>query len=79
LACGKVKAAGIDVLDGLAPPESPLYKLPNVVLTPHAATNNLRCRIKVNELGVQAIIDFFSGKPVKSILNPDYIKNSRFK
>ena len=78
LASGKVIAAGIDVLDGLAPPESPLYKLPNVVLTPHVATNNLRCRVKVNEFGVQAILDFFSGKPVKSVLNPDYIENARF-
>jgi phosphoglycerate dehydrogenase-like enzyme len=75
---GKIIGAGLDVLDGLAPPESPLYKLPNVVLTPHVATNNLRCRIITNELGVQAILNFFSGKIVKSILNPAYIENARY-
>jgi D-3-phosphoglycerate dehydrogenase len=77
LAKGMVEAAGIDVLDGLAPPGSPLYSLPNVVLTPHVATNNMQCRVRVNELGVKAVIDFFAKKPVPSILNPGYIKNAR--
>jgi len=77
LGSGKVIGAGLDVVDEENPWDHPMRKMPNVFLTPHVATNNLRCRIKVNEYAVSAILDFFSGKPVKSILNPEYIHGRR--
>jgi D-3-phosphoglycerate dehydrogenase len=74
---GKVLAAGLDVLDEPGPPDKRLFTMPNVVITPHVATNNLRCRISVNKFCVQTTLDFFAGKPIKSLLNPAYKENAR--
>ena len=78
LGSGKVSGAGLDVLEVEKYDRgNPLIFMPNVVVTPHVATNNLSCRISVNEFCSRAIVDFFSGRPVKSIVNPAYKKNAR--
>ncbi|MCL2741344.1 MAG: hypothetical protein FWE70_04445 [Oscillospiraceae bacterium] len=80
LECGDLAGAGLDVTDPEPmAPDSPLKGLPNVVLTPHVATNNLRVRIKVHTLASKAIVEFFSGGSPKGILNPGYAANARFK
>ena len=79
LKSGRVLAAGLDVQDDDTPhpADHPLFQLPNCVATPHIATNNLRCRVAVNTMAVQNIINFANGKPIAGLLNPDYINFQR--
>ena len=59
------------------PPESdnPLFNCPNTLLLPHIGAGSEEALEKVGKVAVQNVIDFFAGKTVKTILNPDYIKN----
>lgn len=72
---GVIAGAGLDVYKNEPPlPDNPLLKLGNVMLLPHAGAatyegNHTGCLI-----ASQNVIDFFSGRQVKNILNPEYIK-----
>jgi phosphoglycerate dehydrogenase-like enzyme len=59
------------------PASSPLRQLPNVLLSPHAAWYS---PTSLAELPVQAarqVVDFLAGRPVPSIVNPDYAEHAR--
>jgi len=80
LTTGKVVSAGLDVRELEWTPQAntdPLLQLPNVIITPHIATNNLRCRVAVNNMAVQNILNFVNGKPLRGLLNPAYKENAR--
>lgn len=76
---GKIAGAGLDVFENQPlTPESPLVKLENVILTPHAASTNQGGFRGMMEGAVENIIEFNAGKKVKYILNPkyeDFLKN----
>ncbi len=58
------------------PAASPLRALPNVLLSPHAAWYS---PTSLAELPVQAarqVVDFLAGRPVSSIVNPDYCRSA---
>lgn len=75
---GVIRAAGLDVFKQEPPaPDHELLKLSNVMLLPHAGAGSFECLEKSSALASQNVIDFFAGKPVKSILNPDYIQHLR--
>jgi D-3-phosphoglycerate dehydrogenase len=71
LANGTIEAAGVDVLVREPPdPDNPLFKLPNVVLSPHNAAAPLECYAKMSRRAVLNLIEFFDGK-----LDPGYAVN----
>ena len=71
---GVIAAAGLDVFRQEPPqPDNPLLKLPNVMLLPHAGAGSIECLEKSSAMAVGNILDFFTGRPVSTILNRDYI------
>ncbi len=51
------------------PPDSPLRKLKNVMITPHVAGQGSYGIKKIGEMTLQALGDFFSGKKVKNAID----------
>lgn len=70
---GEIAGAGLDVYQ-IQPllPVSNLTKIDSVVLTPHVASTNEGGFKGMMEGSVKNILDFNSGKELKSILNPEY-------
>jgi len=70
---GEIAGAGLDVYQ-IQPllPVSNLTKIDSVVLTPHVASTNEGGFKGMMEGSVENILDFNSGKQLKSILNPEY-------
>jgi D-3-phosphoglycerate dehydrogenase / 2-oxoglutarate reductase len=63
LVSGRVGAAGLDVLeDEPPPPDHPLIKFDQVVLTPHIAALTAECSLRMALSSVQNVLDFFDGK-----------------
>jgi len=50
------------------PPDSPLRQLPNVVVTPHISGAGYYGYFKIGSSTLQALEDFFSGRPVKGLV-----------
>ena len=60
---GSIAGAGLDVTEAEpAEPGNPLFKMANVILTPHYAPATLDTAIKVSTIGCQNLVDFFAGK-----------------
>ncbi len=71
LADGTIEAAGVDVLVREPPdPGNPLFKLPNVVLSPHNAAAPLECYAKMSRRAVANLLDYFDGT-----IDPGYTVN----
>ena len=71
LAAGVIEAAGVDVLVTEPPnPDNPLFKLPNVVLSPHNAAAPLECYAKMSRRAVSNLLDYFDG-----VIDPGYAVN----
>ena len=56
------------------PADSPLRTAPNVVLTPHAAWYSRASLAELPLRAAQQVVDFLAGRPVPSIVNPEYRK-----
>ena len=73
---GVIAAAGLDVFKQEPPPaDHPLLKMSNVMLLPHSGAGSYECLEKSSAMASGNIIDFFAGKTVRTILNPDYIQH----
>ncbi|MDY6914086.1 MAG: hydroxyacid dehydrogenase [Planctomycetota bacterium] len=71
-----IAGAGLDVFDPEPPsPDNPLFKLDNVIATPHTAALSSQCVARVAAEAAQAVVDVFSGKRPKYIYNPDALKS----
>lgn len=71
LSTGVIEAAGVDVLVTEPPnPENPLFKLNNIVLSPHNAAAPLECYAKMSRRAVSNLLDFFDG-----LIDPGYTVN----
>ena len=74
LASGHLAYAGIDVTDPEPlPVDHPLWKLPNVVVTPHMGTSTPETRELMQELAVSNLIAGLQGKPLPAGLPMDEI------
>lgn len=71
----KIAGAGIDVYnkEPLAF-DNPLFKLNNVVLTPHNASHTKQVMIKMATQAAQGILDFLNGKTPKYMVNPEVLE-----
>ena len=81
LADGTIEAAGVDVMAREpSPAETPLFKLPNVVLSPHNATAPLQCYAKMSMRALLNLLDFFDGTidPGYTV-NPEVLRKNAYK
>ena len=70
LRSGKVRAAGLDVTNPEPLPTGhPLWKMNNVIITPHIATVSVQSRTRLLELIRSNIERFVTGKPMLNVVN----------
>lgn len=69
LQSGQLGGAGLDVTaQEPCPPDSPLFTMPNVLLTPHYAPTTTEAAAAVSRMAAQNVIDFLNDKPVEGRL-----------
>ena len=69
LQSGHLGGAGLDVTaQEPCPPDSPLFAMPNVLLTPHYAPATTEAAAAVSRVAAQNIIDFLENRPVEGLL-----------
>ncbi len=72
---GILAAYGADVFTTEPPlSDNPLLGAPHTMLLPHSGSNGIESVEYAGAYAAQNVIDFFSGKPPKTILNPDYLQ-----
>jgi len=63
-----IAAAALDVQDPEPPsPESPLYKLDNLILTPHIGWKRLETRQRLMDIVADNVAAFLKGDPVNVV------------
>ena len=79
LAAGKIAGAGLDVFeDEPADPNDPLFKLDNVIVTPHALCWTDQCFAGIGAADVQAVLDIRSGRNPKGVVNREVLEAPAF-
>ncbi len=69
LQSGHLGGAGLDVTAREpCPPDSPLFAMSNVLLTPHYAPNTTEAAAAVSRVAAQNVIDFFENRPIEGLL-----------
>ncbi len=72
---GIIAGAGLDVYDPEPPQaDNPLFRLPNVILTPHSAALTAECVARMALHAAQAIVDVLEGRRPEGIINPEVLK-----
>lgn len=64
LRSGVLAGAALDVFENEPDINPELLAMENVILTPHIASSTVEARLKMTELAVSSILDFFAGKEV---------------
>jgi D-3-phosphoglycerate dehydrogenase len=70
---GKLGGLGLDAFSEEPPGDSPLFRLDNVVATPHAGAHTREAVANMGILAVQNLIDVLSGKKCRYITNKRYL------
>lgn len=77
LASGRIAAAGLDAFtQEPLPPDSPLLKLDNVVVTPHMAWVTAEASQRLRQMPVDNLISFFEGRPT-NVVNNEVVDRAR--
>ncbi|TLZ38701.1 MAG: D-2-hydroxyacid dehydrogenase [Gammaproteobacteria bacterium] len=67
LESGKLAGAGLDVVDPEPlPPQSPLWHLPNVIITPHVSAETAVAEVQRNAVLVENLRRYVAGEPMLS-------------
>ncbi len=71
---GRIAGAGLDVFEQEpTPPDHPLYKLDNVLLTPHALCWTDQCFAGIGAADVKAVFDVMHGRVPTGIVNREVV------
>jgi phosphoglycerate dehydrogenase-like enzyme len=71
---GHLAGAGLDVFDPEPlPKESLLRGHPQIIVTPHIASNTLEGRGRMEQTALEQVLAYFHGEPVRHIVNPDVL------
>jgi len=71
LCSGHLSGAALDVfVEEPLPPDSPLWEMPNVVVSPHSASTSDRENERLTTLFCDNLRRFLSGEPMRNILDP---------
>jgi D-3-phosphoglycerate dehydrogenase len=63
LESGKLSCAGLDVLEEEPPAkDNPLFKLDNVVLSPHIGFNTVEAEVRCTDMCIENVVRFLEGK-----------------
>lgn len=72
LAGGHLGGAGLDVFaTEPLPPDSPLWDMPNVIVTPHVAASSERYMSRVEDLVCDNLRRYLRGEPLRNVVDPD--------
>ena len=72
---GWIAGAGLDVTDPEPlPPEHPLYKLPNCLITPHIGSATHTTRRRMTKLAIANLLAGLRGEPLPHCANPEVYK-----
>ena len=77
---GEILGAGLDVFSKEPlPAQSKLLELPNLILTPHVASQTYESLWNIYKKAIDICADFYEGKELGrgDLLNPDYTQNLR--
>jgi D-3-phosphoglycerate dehydrogenase len=67
---GAIAGAGLDVLEQEPPKaDDPLLQLPNVIITPHAASWSIDALLQLRRDTAKNVVDMLQGKLPRSIVN----------
>ena len=78
LAKGEIAGAGIDVFEQEPPAaDNPLFKLKNVVLSPHIGGATLAARRRTATRAAQAVLAVLDGRRPEFLLNPEIARRAR--
>jgi phosphoglycerate dehydrogenase-like enzyme len=68
---GRIAGAALDVFDEEPlPPDSPLWTLPNVIVTPHVAGARPRYLERALDLFIDNLDRFLAGTPLRNVVDP---------
>ena len=68
----RIAGAALDVTDPEPlPPDDPLYRMDNVLITPHIASASRATRLKMATMAAQNIVDTLSGRRPTHCVNPE--------
>ncbi len=71
-----IAGAGMDVFFPEPPtPNNPLLTAKNTILLPHTGACTIESHVKAGMMAAKNVADFFLGKEIKTILNPEYKNN----
>lgn len=72
---GVIAGAGLDVFEQEPPAvDNPLFKMPNVVVTPHSSSLTLNGRIKMSVGAVEQLLKVLNGEAPDYLVNRDVVK-----
>jgi len=72
LSSGRLRGAGLDVFaQQPLPPDHPLRRIPNVVLTPASAWNTTDASLRMIRQSIDNVLAFIAGRPI-NVVNPKH-------
>ena len=79
LTSGKLRGAGLDVIEGSIEKSNKLFSFDNVIITPHTAFFSQESSEELQLRSSQQLYDVLEGFKPKFLINPDVLNNSKVK